>query len=77
VRVLNQGSGNEESFTLLGPWDVNLEKGIISYMSPVGRGLLGKRPDDDVVIELPEAGSVGYKVLGIELAPNLMADEDE
>ena len=77
VRVLNQRSGNEESFTLLGPWDVNLEKGIISYMSPVGRGLLGKKPDEEAKIELPEAGSVDYKVLGIELAPNLMADEEE
>jgi transcription elongation factor GreA len=77
VRLLNKGSGVEETFSLLGPWDVDLEKGIISYMSPVGRGLLGKKCDDEVEIELPEAGSVEFKVLGIEMAPNLMADEDE
>ena len=77
VRLLNKGSGDEQIFTLLGPWDVDLDKGVISYMSPVGRGLLGKKIEDEVDIELPEQGSVHFKVLGIEQAPNLIAEEEE
>ena len=29
VRLLNKGSGAEETFSLLGPWDVDLEKGML------------------------------------------------
>jgi transcription elongation GreA/GreB family factor len=43
---------------------------VISYLSPVGRGLLGRREGDSVNIELPE-GSVSYKVLSIAASGEL------
>ncbi|MEK7776890.1 MAG: transcription elongation factor GreA, partial [Planctomycetota bacterium] len=52
-------------YTLLGPWDVDIEKGIISYLSPIGRGLFNKKVGDIVSIKLPE-GASSYEVIKIE-----------
>jgi len=68
VKLKNTASGEEKTFTLLGPWDADVSRGIISYLAPVGRGLLGRKEGEQVDIELPE-GRVHYEVLGIEVAP--------
>jgi len=68
VRLNNLSRGGEERYALLGPWDTDLERGVISYLSPVGRGLLGKCRGDRADITLPE-GSVTYEVLEIETTP--------
>ncbi len=52
-------------YTLLGPWDVDIEKGIISYLSPIGRGLFNKKVGDVVSIKLPD-GASSYEVIKIE-----------
>jgi transcription elongation factor GreA len=68
VRLTNLSSGNEETYALLGPWDTDLERGVISYLSPVGRGLLGKGRGARADIVLPE-GAVAYEIVNIEAAP--------
>jgi len=77
VRVRNTDSGAEEEFILLGPWDTDIDRGIISYLAPVGRGLLGQKPKSVTEIELP-GGKVSYEVLSIAIAPeNLMVRADD
>jgi len=76
VRVTNRTRGLDEAFTILGPWDVDLERGIISYLSPVGRGLLGLARGSSVEITLPE-GTVSYEVLSIEPDPNFCRAEEQ
>lgn len=68
VRLTNLTKGVEETYALLGPWDTDLARGVISYLSPVGRGLLGKKPGTRADIVLPE-GAVSYEIRGIEAAP--------
>ncbi|HEX5135764.1 MAG TPA: GreA/GreB family elongation factor [Planctomycetota bacterium] len=68
VRLQNLTSGGEETYALLGPWDTDLERGVISYLSPVGRGLLGKGRGAKAEIVLPE-GAVAYEIMDIEAAP--------
>ena len=75
VKLKNKSNGAEEAFSILGPWDLDLEQGIISYMSPVGRGLLGKATGDTATIDLPD-GSVDYEVLEIVPAPSLEETAD-
>lgn len=69
VRLENLTKGGEETYALLGPWDTDLERGVISYLSPVGRGLLGKGRGAKAEIVLPE-GAVAYEIKDIELAPS-------
>jgi transcription elongation factor GreA len=68
VRLENLTKGGEETYALLGPWDTDLERGVISYLSPVGRGLLGKGKGAKAEIVLPE-GAVAYEIKDIEAAP--------
>ncbi|MDR1444354.1 MAG: transcription elongation factor GreA [Treponema sp.] len=42
VTIKNNTSGQEESYTLLGPWESDPDHNIISYLSPFGGTLLNK-----------------------------------
>jgi transcription elongation GreA/GreB family factor len=42
ARVTLKGAGNARVVTLLGPWDSKPEEGIYSYLSDLGKALLGK-----------------------------------
>ncbi|MCI0341595.1 MAG: GreA/GreB family elongation factor [Planctomycetales bacterium] len=66
TRVLVLGAGGErEAYTLLGPWDVDVARGIISYLSPIGKALLGRQAGDDVRARLPE-GERSFRIEAIE-----------
>ena len=49
--ALEDASGESHEYAILGPWDSEHEKGIISYLAPLGKQLLGKKPGDTVEIE--------------------------
>ena len=51
VELEDVDSGSSESVTMLGAWDTDTEKGIISYLSGMGNAMLGKSVGDE--IELP------------------------
>jgi transcription elongation GreA/GreB family factor len=66
--TLARDGGPDETWRILGPWDVDLERGIISYLSPLGRALLGKRAGERAVAELPE-GSAHVEVRAVAPLP--------
>ena len=45
--VTNLDSGKDEVFILLGAWDGDPEKQILSYLTPLGQAFLGKKPSED------------------------------
>jgi transcription elongation GreA/GreB family factor len=45
-------SGNTTAYTILGAWDGEPEKHIISYKTALGAALLGKRPGEVVKVKL-------------------------
>jgi transcription elongation GreA/GreB family factor len=52
VQATNMISNKRETFTVLGAWDFDAEKGIISYLSPVGRAMLNRKPGEEVECEV-------------------------
>ena len=54
--------------TLVAADFMDLEAGHVSLESPIGRGLLGVREGEDVVIQLP-AGPRSYQVKAVETLP--------
>src|SRR5277367_4907157 len=52
VLAKNLETNESESFTILGAWDSDPDKGIISYLSPVGAALLNHKTGDEVEFEL-------------------------
>ncbi|MFP6872218.1 MAG: GreA/GreB family elongation factor [Verrucomicrobiales bacterium] len=51
VDIEDAGSGNVETVTLLGAWDTDIDRSIVSYLSVMGAALLGKVVGDE--LELP------------------------
>jgi transcription elongation GreA/GreB family factor len=63
VTIKDTASGEEHAYTILGAWDGDLSKGIISYQTAVARALLNRTVGDQ--IELP-AGEGGNRQVTIE-----------
>jgi transcription elongation GreA/GreB family factor len=61
-------SGQEESYTVLGAWDGDPERHIISYQTAIGQSLLGKKPGDRVTLNT-DHGTATYEVIEIRAAP--------
>lgn len=64
VTVEDMESGEQKTFTLLGPDEADHTKGTISIESPVGRALLGKQEGDEVSVQVPK-GRVDYEVVSV------------
>lgn len=61
VDIEDTGSGAKETYTILGAWDGDVEKNIISYLSEAAKALIGRAVGDE--IELPsEDANVQRKV---------------
>jgi len=52
------------TFSLVSSVEVDLEKGKISIVSPVGKALLGKAEGDEVKVDLP-SGTTRFRVIAI------------
>jgi transcription elongation factor GreA len=64
----NLEAGADEVYTLLGRWDADVERNILSYSSPFAAHFLGKKPGDSLEVELPSGQRVAYQVVSIENA---------
>ena len=64
VVCLDLRTRKEVVYTILGQADAVPEKNIISYQSPVARGLIGKVLDDEVAIIIP-AGQRHLRIVDI------------
>jgi transcription elongation factor GreA len=51
VEVKNNTTGNTTTYTILGAWDGDPDKHIISYKTPLGGALLGRKPGDAVKVK--------------------------
>jgi transcription elongation factor GreA len=69
VTCLDLDTDKEVVYTILGPADTAPEQNIISFQSPLGRGLIGKRLDEEVSITIP-AGKRNFLILDIRRFDN-------
>ncbi len=60
--------GNEKRYRIVGPDEWDAEKGEISMDSPMGRALMGKREDDEVVVRRPK-GDLHLTILEVDVDP--------
>ncbi|PYK96140.1 MAG: hypothetical protein DME32_18295, partial [Verrucomicrobia bacterium] len=68
VTLRGVDSGQEESYTVLGAWDGDPERHIISYQTAIGQSLLGKKTGDRVTMNT-DHGTATYEVIEIRAAP--------
>jgi transcription elongation GreA/GreB family factor len=68
VTLRETTSGREETYTILGAWDGDPERAIISYQTAIGQALLGRRRDE--IVELNAEEDTGrYAIVAIAPAP--------
>ena len=68
VTLKETTAGAEETYTILGAWDGDPERGIISYQTAIGQVLLGRKIGDVVSLN-SDQGSGRFTIVSIEPAP--------
>ncbi len=66
VTIENLESGEVNRFQMVGPWESDVSDGKLSVDSPVGRGVMGHREGDEVLVNTP-SGPRSYRILAIEI----------
>ena len=63
-------TGNEETYTILGPWESDPDNNVISYMAPFGDAILNKKVGDVLQFTINEH-KYDYTVKNISKAKNI------
>ena len=64
VVIENLDTGEEAKYSLVGPYEADLEYGTISVTSPMGRALIGKEPGDEVRVQAP-GGVKNFEIIDL------------
>ena len=64
-KVTVECNGREKEFTIVSFNEVDPENNKISNESPIGNALLGKKVNEEAIVNLP-SGKVAYKVLKVD-----------
>jgi len=64
VKVRNLDTEETTEFTILGPWDADTEKNIISYQSPMGKALINKKVGEKTSMDFDNS-HVNFEILSI------------
>jgi transcription elongation factor GreA len=64
VEVREPKGGKTSRYTVLGAWDSNPDEGVISYKTPLGLALLGRKNGDHVKVKLG-SGDETYEITAI------------
>ena len=66
IVVFDEELEKEITFSIVGPYEADLEKGLISVSSPTARALLGK--EENTVVEVNTPGGVKvYEIISIKI----------
>jgi transcription elongation factor GreA len=64
VVLENTETGEDVSYQLVGPDESDIENGRISVSSPLGKAILGRKPGDELTLEVP-GGRRSYELIEI------------
>jgi transcription elongation factor GreA len=63
--TLRDEAGQTITYSLVMPEDANVEEGLISTASPIGRSLLNKEEGDEVVVRTPNGAERRFAITGL------------
>lgn len=64
VSIENTESGEERTYRIVGEDQADVAKRLISFKSPIARGLIGKSEGDEANVQTPQ-GKVTYEIVGV------------
>ncbi|WP_025562772.1 transcription elongation factor GreA [Psychromonas sp. SP041] len=65
VTIVNAETDEEVSYQIVGDDESDIKKNLISINSPIARGLIGKKLDDEISITTP-GGVIDYDIIKVE-----------
>ncbi len=65
LKLLDLDTDEEITYQLVFPEAADLEQGLLSIASPIGKALVGLKAGDEVAIEIP-SGARNFEVLGVK-----------
>lgn len=65
VELADVDTGAERTISIVGDYETDAERGLISYQSPLARALIGKDEGDIAKVRLP-AGEKEYEILSVK-----------
>ena len=65
VTVENLSTNEKIDYVIIGPWDADFERGILSYRSPIAKAVLGKKVNDGYSLKIDDV-DVKFKIIGID-----------
>ena len=68
VTLRNAETNNEETYTILGAWDGEPDRHIISYQTAIGQALLGHEIGEAISLNRDE-GAAPFTIVSIQPAP--------
>ena len=66
VSVADEDTDEESVFHIVGPYEADINRGLVSTSSPIARGLIGKRVGNSAEVQTP-GGIKSYEILSIDL----------
>ena len=66
VKIVDEECDQETNYQIVGPYEANLEEGLISVASPIAKALIGKEEGMSVSVTTP-SGTKNYEILSIEV----------
>lgn len=65
VKLSDADTEQESTYQIVGQYEANLEKGLISLLSPLAKALIGKEIGDIVEVKTPR-GEKSYEILSVK-----------
>ena len=65
VKVLDLETEEEHTYQIVGQYEANLEKGRLSFISPIAKALIGKSKGDMIEFKTPK-GEKSYEILDVQ-----------
>jgi len=76
VKVRDRQTKAEIEYTIVAGDYIDLDAGHISMASPIGRALMGKKPGEEVGVQLP-MGTRNYEILELTTLPEMLSASNE
>jgi len=64
VKVVDCDNEKEHTYQIVGEYEADLEKGLISFTSPIARAFIGKEEGDELEVRTP-GGTKTYEILTV------------
>lgn len=65
VVIVDQETEEEHTYQIVGPDEADVKKGMISVMSPIARGMIGKKSGDAFTVQSPK-GDKDYEIVSFK-----------